>query len=82
MATMRELTAELQTVGVSEHDAKVIADCIISRKSCSWVNTDEVTDKIIYDLRSLIDRQNYRIRIDIEPVPTRNKYIWEVKVEA
>lgn len=77
----REIMAELMGVGVAEHDALVIADCIITRKSCSWVNTDPVDDKMLRDLNDLISRKEYGIRINVEPVPTRSKFIWEVKVQ-
>jgi predicted metal-binding protein len=75
-----EIMAQLMSVGVSEHDALVIADCIVTRKSCSWVNTDEVSDKLLKDLNHLIEKNDYRIKVVIDAVPTRSKYIWEVKV--
>lgn len=75
-----EIMTQLMSVGVSEHDALVIADCIVTRKSCSWVNTDEVSDKLLKDLNHLIEKHNYGIKVIIEAVPTRSKFIWEVKV--
>lgn len=75
-----EIMAQIMSVGVSEHDALVIADCIVTRKSCSWVNTDEVSDKLIKDLTHLVEKNGYGIKVAIESVPTRSKYIWEVKV--
>lgn len=77
-----EVFQDLLKIGVPEHDALVLADCIVSRKSCSWVNNDTVTDKLLADLRSLIEKKNYGIRVDVQPVPTRNKFIWEVKVNS
>ncbi|HSB46856.1 MAG TPA: hypothetical protein VLD37_02495 [Candidatus Bilamarchaeum sp.] len=77
----QEIIAELMGVGITEHDALVIADCIITRKSCSWVNTDPVDDKILADLRRLIEKKNYRVKIKVDAVPTRSKFIWDVKVE-
>ncbi|MBU0532904.1 hypothetical protein KKB44_05425 [Candidatus Micrarchaeota archaeon] len=81
MSKLDEVAAELEGVGISEHDALVIADCIVTRKSCSWVNIDLVNDKILKDLHNLIEKQNYRIKVNVQPVPTRGKFIWEVKVE-
>jgi hypothetical protein len=78
---MDEVSTALQGVGVSEHDALVIADCIVTRKSCSWVNTDPVDEKMLRDLANLIKKNEYRIKVDVQPVPTRSKFIWEVKVE-
>ena len=73
--------ANIMGVGVSEHDALVLADCILSRKSCSWVNTDEVNDKMLQDLRHVIQKNDYKIKVDVDSVPTRSKFIWDVKVE-
>jgi hypothetical protein len=81
MSKIDEIVAELQGVGISEHDALVIADCIVTRKSCSWVNTDPVDEKLLRDLHNLIAKQGYKIKVVIEPIPTRAKFIWEVKVE-
>ncbi|MCI0559089.1 MAG: hypothetical protein MN733_11380 [Nitrososphaera sp.] len=78
----QEIIAELMGVGITEHDALVIADCIITRKSCSWVNTDPVDDKILLDLNKLIQKNNYRIKIKVDAVPTRSKFIWDVKVDS
>lgn len=80
MSKMDEVMAELTGIGVAEHDAMVIADCVITRKSCSWVNTDEVNDKLLQDLNNLIRKNNYGITVKVQPVPTRSKFIWEVKV--
>jgi hypothetical protein len=76
-----EIMGELMGVGISEHDALIIADCIVTRKSCSWVNTDPVDDAILHDLNRLIQKNGYRIRIKVDSVPTRSKFIWDVKVE-
>ncbi|MFN7991459.1 MAG: hypothetical protein U0R44_04855 [Candidatus Micrarchaeia archaeon] len=75
-----EIVTEIIGVGISEHDALIIADCIITRKSCSWVNTDDVDDKILQDLDNLIKKHNYRISVKVDAVPTRSKFIWDVKV--
>jgi hypothetical protein len=76
----QEIVAEMAAVGISEHDALIIADCIITRKSCSWVNTDPVDDKVLADLNSLIKRNSYDVIVKVEAVPTRSKFIWDVKV--
>lgn len=75
-----EIIAELKGIGITEHDALVIADCIVTRKSCSWVNTDEVTDALLKDLNTLIQKNNYGISVKVDSIPTRNKYIWDIKV--
>jgi hypothetical protein len=75
-----EIINELTSIGITEHDALVIADCIITRKSCSWVNTDYVDDKVLLDLNNLIKKNNYGVSIKVDAIPTRSKFIWEVKV--
>jgi len=80
MSKMAEVKTELMGVGVAEGDAEVIADCIVTRKSGSWVSTDEVTDKLLLDLNNLVKKNNYGILIKVQPVPTRCKFIWEIKV--
>ena len=71
---------ELKGIGITEHDAMIIADCVVTRKSCSWVNTDPVDERMLQDLEDLIKKENYGIRVNVEPIPTRNKFIWEIKV--
>ena len=80
MDRVQQIMADLTGVGITEHDAVVITDCIVTRKSCSWVNTDPVDEKMIIDLRDLIKKNNYGISVKIDAVPTRSKFIWEVKV--
>jgi hypothetical protein len=80
MATEEEMMSELTGIGITEHDALVIMDCIVTRKSCSWVNTDPVDDKLLHDLRDLIAEKGYKIKVDVQAVPTRSKFIWEVKI--
>jgi hypothetical protein len=75
-----EIIIELTGIGITEHDALIIADCIITRKSCSWVNTDPVDDRMLHDLNDLIKKHDYGIDVKVESVPTRSKFIWDVKV--
>lgn len=75
-----EVLSKIKQTGVPGHDAKVLADCIITRKSCSWVNTDEVSKDAVRSLLELIKKEDYRIDLSIKSVATRNKFIWEVKV--
>lgn len=75
-----QIISHLTGIGITEQDAIVITDCIVTRKSCSWVNTDPVDEKMLQDLRDLIEKRGYRIMVKIDQVPTRSKYIWEVKV--
>ena len=75
-----EIIIELTEVGITEHDALIIADCIVTRKSCSWVNTDPVDHRMLQDLNNLIKKHDYGIRVKVDAIPTRSKFIWDVKV--
>lgn len=77
-----EVMAELMGIGITEHDALVIADCIITRKSCSWINTDPVDERLLEDLNRLIRDKHYGISVKVDAVPTRSKFIWDIKVLA
>jgi len=74
------ILSKIKQTGIPEHDARVIADCVSTRRSCSWVNTDPVERDAVRGLLELIKSDNYRINISIKEVATRNKYIWEIKV--
>ena len=80
MASASEVMSQLKSIGITEHDAQVITDCVITRRSCSWVNTDPVDEKVLRDLHDVIKRNNYGVQVIVQAVPTRSKYIWEVKV--
>jgi len=74
-----EILSKIKKTGVSEHDATVIVDCIVTRKSCSWVNTDPVSRDTVRALLQAIKDNDYRLDLSIKAVSTRDKYIWEVK---
>ncbi len=74
-----EILSKIKGTGVSPHDAAVIADCVVTRKSCSWVNTDQVTPDAVRKLLAVIKDNNYRLNLGIKTVSTRDKFIWEVK---
>lgn len=75
-----EVYSKISATGISKEDARVIADCIITRKVCSWVNNELLDTNIMMSLHKTIMENNYKISIIVDPVPTRNKYIWEVKL--
>ncbi len=80
MATTEEIIAEFTGVGVSEHDAQVLADCILTKKSCSWVNTEDVNPQMLKDVDRVIEKNSYGISVKVDSIPTRSKFIWDVKV--
>jgi len=65
--------------GIAHEDAEVIADCIVTKKVCSWVNTAPVDDSQVKKINEFIAQQNVQIFLSIQSVPTRGKFIWEVK---
>ncbi|MBU0527986.1 hypothetical protein KKE92_05875 [Candidatus Micrarchaeota archaeon] len=80
MTKADQIIAEFVNVGVSEHDAQVLADCIITRKSCSWVSTEDVNNKMLKDVDHVIEKNNYGLSVKVDSIPTRSKFIWDVKV--
>ena len=76
----REIINNFVGLGITEHDALIIADCIVTGKSCSWVNTDMVDEKMMKGMHEIVVKNNYPIDIKIQAIPTRNKFIWDVKV--
>ncbi|MBI5223419.1 hypothetical protein HY990_03280 [Candidatus Micrarchaeota archaeon] len=74
-----QILTDLRGAGLTNDDAMVIADVIVTRGSCSWVNTDPVDESIILKLRDVIAQRNYKIRINVDSIPTRSKYVWEAK---
>ena len=76
----REIISQLMAIGITDYDAMLIADCVITRKSCSWVNTDLIDDKMLVDLNDLIKKHDYRISVKVDAIPTRSKFIWDIKV--
>ncbi|MDD2655282.1 MAG: hypothetical protein PHQ80_01275 [Candidatus ainarchaeum sp.] len=76
---MGEIRDKLKEMGLSETDAEALADCIVTKKSCSWVNTDEIDNAALQRLGDYLKENGHKLRVSVEPVSTRNKYIWEVK---
>ena len=74
-----KIISEMTSIGIAKQDAVVIADCIITQKSCSWVNNEPVNQEMFKNLLTLIEENNYGIKENVEPIRTRNKYIWDVK---
>ncbi len=77
--TSPSVVDEIAEFGIARSDAVVLADCFISGKSCSWVNTDDVSTDSVRKLLDYMEKNNHRFALSIKTVPTRGKYIWEVK---
>jgi len=80
MDKLDQVMSDLKSVGITEHDALVIADCILTKRSCSWINTDPVDERMIADLNNIISQRSYGVKVLVQPIPTRAKFIWEVKI--
>jgi hypothetical protein len=80
MTKAEEIISEFVGIGVSEHDAQVLADCIITRKSCSWVSIEDVNNQMLKDVDHVIEKNKYGLSVKVDSIPTRNKFIWDVKV--
>jgi capsule polysaccharide export protein KpsC/LpsZ len=69
----------IASYGIAKDDAEVIADCMATKRLCSWVNTEPVTNEQVKKINELIVQHNIPIFVVVDSVPTRSKYIWEVK---
>jgi len=72
---------EILGLGISEQDAMLLADCIATNKSCSWVNNDDVDRESVRKLVTYIQDKQIPIDLSIKHLETRNKYIWEVRIK-
>jgi len=70
---------DLRGIGIPEHDAELLADCIASNKSCSWINNDKIEKDNVKELLNYIQNNNIPIQLSIKYLETREKYIWDVK---
>jgi hypothetical protein len=70
---------DLKGIGIAEHDAALLADCIVKNKSCSWINNDRIDKDNVKGLLNYIKNNSIPIELSIKHLETREKYIWEVK---
>lgn len=75
-----KVLADILAFGISDVDAKVILDSIIYKTSTSWVNNDSIDDARLAALNKYITDNNFGLYVAITSVPTRNKFVWDVKV--
>lgn len=77
---LKSVYNDLLGIGVAEHDAALLADCIVKNKSCSWVNNDRVERDTVKGLLNYIKNNDFPLLLSIKYLETREKYIWDVKV--
>ena len=76
---LKEVYDDLLGIGITKHDAALLADCIAKNKSCSWINNDKVEKENVRGLLNYIKNNNIPVELSIKYLETRNKYIWDVK---
>ncbi len=79
MATKEQVCAELGKMGFSASDSEALADCMVNGNSLSWVNSDPVDDSMLELLNKFIEVNNAKIKVSVNSVATRDKYMWDVK---
>ena len=72
---------DLLALGLVKEDAEVVADCIKTKKVCSWSNNEIVSEKTIAALQQYLTINGHPIVVNINAMPNRSKYIWEVKLK-
>ena len=76
--TPKEVHAKVMSMGVSDLDAGLVADCLNVGKSTSWMNNDPVSDNINDKMKAFIVENGYGFEITVTPVRC-DKFIWDVK---
>ncbi len=76
--TPKEVHDKVMSMGVSDLDAGLVADCLNVGKSTSWMNNDPVSDNINDKMKAFIAENGYGFEITVTPVRC-DKYIWDVK---
>ena len=76
--TPREVHDSLMSMGVSDLDAGLVADCLHVGKSTTWMNNDEVSGDINAKLSAFLRQNGYGFEVIVTPVKM-GKYIWDVK---
>ncbi len=78
---LKSVYNDLLGMGIAEHDAALLADCMVKNKSCSWINNDKIEKESIRKLVEYIENNNMPLALSIKHIETRDKYIWEVKTK-
>lgn len=79
--TFESFRESIVGLGIAREDAEVIADCMVTKKTCSWVNTEIVTPDHVEKINAFISQNSLPLFIKVDSVPTRGKFIWEVKMK-
>ena len=68
-------------LGIAVEDAEVLADCMVTKKVCFWINTAPVNKEQITKVNEYFVQNSIPIVLQVDHIPTRDKYIWEVKIK-
>ena len=79
MATKEEVFTKLKEIGFSDLDSEALADSMVKGGSVSWVNNDAVSNEMLATLGEFIKENNFKVRVSVQEVPNRGKYIWDVE---
>jgi hypothetical protein len=74
-----EVHGSLRSIGISDLDAGLVADCLNVGKSTSWMNADDVPEGANEKIAAyLAEKGITNFRITVSQART-GKYIWDVK---
>ena len=79
MANKEQVSTEIMKMGFSESDSEALADCMVNGNSLSWVNSDPVDDNMLKLLNEFIEVNNANVKVKVDEIATRGKYVWTVK---
>ena len=79
MATKEEVFIKVKGLGFSALDSEALAESMVKGGSVSWINNDKVSNEMLAKLGELIKENNFKIRVSVQEVPNRGKYIWDVE---
>ncbi len=79
MADKEQVSIEIMKMGFSESDSEALADCMVNGNSLSWVNADPVDDNMLELLNKFIEVNNANVKVKVDEIATRGKYVWTVK---
>ncbi len=77
-----EIHKKLMDMGVSDLDAGLVVNCINSKSTYTWMNTDRVTQEQIKQVNGFLAQKGMRVKVELSEVSYQGKFIWEVKVEG
>ncbi|MFA4983364.1 MAG: hypothetical protein WC588_04060 [Candidatus Micrarchaeia archaeon] len=76
--TPKEVHDKVMSMGVSDLDAGLVADCLNVGKSTSWMNNDMVSDDINGKMKAFLAENGFGFEVTVTPVRC-DKFIWDVK---